>query len=55
MKLIIKIFILFVITFFTLNNSYSENWFTSAGNYHSSKYSALNQIDKYNVKKLKEV
>ena len=55
MKLIIKIFILFVITFFTLNNSYSENWFTSSGNYHSSKYSALNQIDKYNVKKLKEV
>ena len=54
MKFIIKIFILFVITFFSLNNSYSENWFTSSGNYHSSKYSTLNQIDNYNVKNLEE-
>jgi glucose dehydrogenase len=54
MKFFIKILILFVIIFLNLNNSYSNNWFTSSGNYNSSKYSTLSQIDKNNVRNLEK-
>jgi len=54
MKFFIKILILFVIIFLNLNNSYSNDWFTSSGNYNSSKYSTLSQIDKNNVRNLEK-
>ena len=54
MKLIFKTLVLFVITFFYLNNLYANNWFTSAGNYNSSKYSILNQINEDNVNNLEK-
>ena len=52
MKLIFKSLILSLIIFFNLNNLYANNWFTSAGNYNSSKYSNLNQINQNNINNL---
>ena len=54
MKFIIKFLISFLIIAFQINNSYANNWFTSSGNYHSSKNSILDQINQYNVNNLKE-
>ena len=46
--------ILILIIFFHYENLNAENWFTSSGNYNSSKYSSLNQINQDNVTNLKE-
>tara|TARA_B100001057_G_C22862233_1_gene954992 strand:+ start:2039 stop:4057 length:2019 start_codon:yes stop_codon:yes gene_type:complete len=54
MTLIFKTIILFLIIFLNLNNLHADNWFTSAGNYNSSKYSALNQINQDNIDNLKK-
>jgi quinoprotein glucose dehydrogenase len=54
MKLIIKFLILFVTITSQINNSYANEWFTSSGNYHSSKYSSLDQITLYNLNNLKK-
>lgn len=50
-----KFFLIFITIFFYSNSLYSENWFTSAGNYNSSKYSNLNQINKENVNQLENI
>ena len=54
--LFIKIKIVLVVL---LNNfttiSYSENWFTSSGDYHSSKFSNLETINDKNVQNLKNI
>ena len=50
-----KIKSFFILIIFLVNlatNSYSENWFTSSGDYHSSKYSNLNQVNNENVNNL---
>ena len=54
MKKNFKTLILFLIIFFYYENLNAKNWFTSSGNYNSSKYSALNQINQDNVTNLKE-
>lgn len=51
--------IIFLISLIFLNNlttsSYSENWYTSSGNYHSTKYSIIEQINNKNVQNLKNI
>ena len=47
-----KFFLILLTIFFYSNYLYSENWFTSAANYNSSKYSSLNQINQENVNQL---
>ncbi len=47
--------IIFVFLFITIKftfPSYSETWFTSSGNYYSSKFSNLNHINRMNIKDL---
>ena len=55
MKKNLKTLTLFLIIFFHFNNSYAQNWFTSAGDYSSSKYSTLSQINKNNLNNLKKI
>ena len=46
-------FIFLLIFFLTkFSNSYSDEWFTSAGDYNSSKYSNLDYINKDNIQNL---
>jgi len=45
-------FILIIILINLTSFSYSDNWFTSSGNYHSSKYSNLDQINDKNIDSL---
>ena len=45
-------FFLIVILVNLTSFSYSENWFISSGNYHSSKYSNLDQINDKNISNL---
>ena len=51
--------IIFLISLIFLNNlttsSYSESWYTSSGNYHSTKYSIIEQINNKNVQNLKNI
>ena len=54
MKKNFKTLILFLIIFFYYENLNAKNWFTSSGNYNSSKYSALNHINQDNVTNLKK-
>ena len=49
-----KFLIIFLTILFHFNTLYSENWFTSAGNYNASKYSSLNQINQENVNQLEK-
>ncbi len=46
------LYLIFLISFYGTGLK-SENWFTSSGNYSSTKYSELNKINKNNVNKLK--
>jgi quinate dehydrogenase (quinone) len=46
---------IFLIQFFFVSIStlvYGDNWYTSSGDYDSSKYSSINQINKFNINKL---
>ena len=45
-------FILIIILINLTSFSYSDNWFTSSGDYHSSKYSNLDQINDKNIDSL---
>ena len=45
-------FFLIVILVNLTSFSYSENWFISSGDYHSSKYSNLDQINDKNISNL---
>jgi len=54
----IKINFFFILTTVLINLtsfSYSENWFTSSGDYYSSKYSNLNQINDKNIDNLSNI
>ena len=49
-----KFLTILIIILFYFNTLYSDEWFTSAGNYNASKYSTLSQINQKNVNQLEK-